>query len=160
MHEWGNHTLKRVLRRPCIAWVALLLAMSASGSEPAAFDVQEIRAATAKLIAALEDPDPTAWVYMYTEDAGLLEAGSEPLEGRARLLELARSMKPMSSVTVMPTRTEGCGNLAYMYGRGSWVNGRPPETGATSQVHFVIVWRKESDGQWRVAQEALVPVVQ
>ena len=38
---------------------------------------------------------PTAWVHMYTEDARLLESGSEPLEGRARLLELARSMQPM-----------------------------------------------------------------
>jgi ketosteroid isomerase-like protein len=138
----------------------MLLAMSASASEPATFDMQEIRAATAKLIAALEAPDPTAWVYMYTEDAGLLEAGSEPLEGRARLLELAHSMKPMSSVTILPTRTEGSGNIAYMYGSASWVNGRPPQTGATSRVHLVIVWRKESDGQWRVAQEALVPVVQ
>lgn len=135
----------------------LFIGALARASEPNAFDPQEIRAATTKLIAALEDPDPTAWVYMYTEDAGLLEAGSEPLEGRAQLLELAKSMQPMSSVAVSPTRTEGHGNLAYMYGRASWVNGRAPQAVSTSRVHLVIVWRKESDGQWRVAQEALVP---
>jgi ketosteroid isomerase-like protein len=129
----------------------------ARAAEPESFDPEELRAATTKLIAALEDPDPTAWVYMYTEDAGLLEAGSEPLEGRASLLELARSMQPLSSVTIVPTRMEGHGTIAYMYGRASWVNGRPPHAGSTTHVHLVIVWRKESDGHWRVAQEALVP---
>jgi ketosteroid isomerase-like protein len=140
-----------------LGWCLLFIGVVARASEPDAFDPQEIRAATAKLIAALENPDPTAWVYMYTEDAGLLEAGSEPLEGRAQLLELARSMQPMSSVAISPTRTEGHGTLAYMYGRASWVNGRAPQAVSSSKVHLVIVWRKEADGQWRVAQEALVP---
>jgi ketosteroid isomerase-like protein len=139
------------------ALAAMFLSVLASAAEPRDFDPEEIRAATTKLIAALEDPNPTAWVYMYTEDAVLLEAGSEPLEGRAKLLELAHSMQPMSSVTITPSRMEGHGTLAYMYGTGSWVNGRPPQTGSSSKVHLVIVWRKESDGQWRVAQEALVP---
>lgn len=151
--------------RPEARAAALFLAVAAQvtalagtqAAEPAGFDPAEIRAATARLVAALEDPDPTAWVYMYTEDAGLLEAGSEPLQGRAQLLELARSMEPLSSVTITPTRTEGHGTLAYMYGTASWVNGRPPNAGASSRVHLVIVWRKEADGQWRVAQEALVP---
>jgi ketosteroid isomerase-like protein len=140
-----------------LALGAMLISVVACAVEPRNFDPAEIRAATTKLIAALEDPDPTAWVQMYTEDAGLLEAGSEPLEGRAKLLELARSMQPMSSVTISATRTEGHGRIAYMYGTASWVNGRPPQAGSTSKVHLVIVWRKESDGQWRVAQEALVP---
>lgn len=147
-------------RRPhrlAIALFSLFLAAGAFAAQPKDFDPAEIRAATAKLIAALEDPDPTAWVYMYTEDAGLLEAGSEPLEGRAKLLELAHAMQPMSSVSITPTRMEGHGNIAYMYGSASWVNGREPQAGSTSRVHLVIVWRKEADGQWRVAQEALVP---
>lgn len=139
---------------------SLMLAVATHASEPKDFDTKEIRAATTKLVAALEDPDPTAWVYMYTEDAGLLEAGSKPLEGRAQLLELARSMQPMSSVVITPSRTEGHGSIAYMYGTASWVNGRPPKAGSKSLVHLVIVWRKESDGQWRVAQEALVPDTQ
>ena len=140
-----------------LALAAMFLWLVGCTTEPKDFDPAEIRAATTKLIAALEDPDPTAWVNMYTEDAGLLEAGSEPLEGRAKLLELARSMQPMSSVTISVTRTEGHGRIAYMYGAASWVNGRPPQAGSTSKVHFVIVWRKELDGQWRVAQEVLVP---
>ena len=140
--------------------VGLSLAVATHASEPMDFDPQEIQAATTKLIAALEDPDPTAWVYLYTEDAGLLEAGSKPLEGRAQLLELARSMQPMSSIIITPSRTEGHGFIACMCGRASWVDGRPPQAGSKSQANVVIVWRKEADGQWRVAQEALVPDTQ
>lgn len=149
--------MKQLVNRVGIVVASMYLAAAALATEPRSFDPEEIRAATAKLIAALQDPDPTAWVYMYTEDAGLLEGGSEPLEGRAKLLELAHSMQPMSSVTITPTRTEGHGTIAYLYGTASWVNGRPPNTGSTSRVHLVIVWRKEADRQWRVAQEALVP---
>jgi ketosteroid isomerase-like protein len=139
-----------------IALCAGLIADASRAAEPA-FDPQEIRAATTKLIAALENHEPTAWVYMYTEDAGLLEAGSAPLEGRAKLLALARSMQPMSSVAIVPLRIEGDGSIAFMYGRASWMNGAAPQPQSKSQVHLVIVWRKEADGQWRVAQEALVP---
>ncbi len=133
---------------------------AARAAEAKDFDAREIQTATTKLVAALQSTDPTAWVYMYTENAGLLQAGSQPLEGRAKLLELAKSMQPMSSVVISPSRIEGDGNLAYMYGRASWVNGRPPQAGSTSNVHLVIVWRKQPDGQWRVAQEALVPDAQ
>jgi ketosteroid isomerase-like protein len=140
-----------------LSLVSLLLAVPARAAEPKSFDLKQIQAATTKLIAALEDPDPTTWVYMYTKDAVVLEAGSRPLEGRAELLELARSMQPMSSVTLTPSRTEGDGTIAYMYGAATWVSGRPPGATTKSQVHLVIVWRKESDGQWRVAQEVLVP---
>lgn len=140
-----------------ICGVALQAAVAA---EVAEFDPEEIRTATTKLVAALESPDTTAWVYMYTENAGLLEAGSPPLEGRAKLLERAKTVQPLSSVVISPSRIEGDGNIAYMYGRASWTNGRPPQAGSTSNVHLVIVWRKGTDGQWRVAQEALVPDAQ
>ena len=136
---------------------SLILAVAADAAAPKDFDPKQIEAATTKLIAALQDPDPTAWVYMYTKDAGVLEAGSKPLEGREQLLELARSMQPMSSVVFTPIRTEGHGNIAYTYGAATWVNGRPPQAGSTSQVHLMIVWRREADGQWRVAREVLVP---
>ena len=67
-------------------------------------------------------------------------------------------MKPLSSVVITPRRTEGQANLAYVYGSASWVNGRPPDVGSTTEVYLVIVWRKESDGQWRVAQEVFAPL--
>lgn len=125
-----------------------------TGASPA-FDHAEIRAAERALAQALESPDPTAWVYWYTEDAVFVGPGAPAVHGRAALLQMAGAMKPLSSVIIKPLRTESSGNLAYVYAQGSWVNGRPPNAGATSYVRVLMVWRKESDGQWRVAQELL-----
>ena len=120
-----------------------------------AFNEAEIRTAERALEAALESPDPTAWVYAYTEDAVFVAPGAPAVQGRQALLEMARAMQPLSSVSIKPLRTEGSGNLAYVYGLASWVSGRPPNVGAGVNLRLVIVWRKEADGQWRVAQEML-----
>ena len=128
-----------------------------SAAGPPGFDPTEIRAAERALVTALESPDPTAWVYLYTEDAVFLEAGGPPVAGRPALLEMAKAMKPLSSVTFSAERTVGAGTLAYVYGTASWVNGRPPDAGSTSRVRGVIIWQKQADGRWRVAQEVLAP---
>jgi ketosteroid isomerase-like protein len=114
------------------------------------FHEAEIRSAERALVAALEDPDPTAWVYEYTEDAVFDAGGEHVVEGRDALLEMAHSMAPLSSVAMEPMRTEGHGPLATVWFRGSWVSGGSPDP---VHVRAVIVWRKESDGRWRVALE-------
>ena len=151
-----------MMRTASLAIIAVVLNLMGcvSGGQPSAsraFDPDEIRAAERAVIAALESPDPTAWVYLYTEDAVLLEPGAAPIAGRPALLEMAKAMKPLSSVVISAERTVGDGSLAYTYGRGSWVNGRPPTAGEASNVRFVMIWRKEADGVWRMAQEVFVP---
>lgn len=126
------------------------------GGRTNAFDPAEIRAAERQVIKALESSDPTAWVDMYTEDAVFLESGA-PVVGRQALLDMAKTMKPLSSVTISPERTEGQGGLAYVYCRASWVNGRPPESGTTSRMRGVMIWRRQADGRWLIAYEILVP---
>lgn len=121
----------------------------------ATFNEAEIRAAERALEKALESPDPTAWVYAYTEDAVFVAPGVPAVQGRAALLQMAKAMKPLSSVSIKALRTDGSGNLAYVYGQASWVSGRPPNAGPVTNVRLIIVWRKEADGQWRVAQELL-----
>ena len=122
-----------------------------------AFDEAEIRTAERALEAALGSSDPTAWVHAYTEDAVFVAPGAPAVQGREALLEMARAMKPLSSVSIQALRTEGSENLAYVYGLASWVSGRPASVGARVDVRFVIVWRREADGQWRVAHEMLNP---
>ncbi len=119
------------------------------------FDDAEIRAAERRLVEALESPDATAWVYEYTQDATFVHPSAPAIQGREALLQFARSMAPLSSVVITPIRTEGQGTLAYVYGRGTWVNGRPPAGGSQSRVRLVIVWRKEGDGKWRIALEIM-----
>ncbi len=149
----------RVGQLMLVTWVIGLLGCSGQGrhADSGTFKTEEIRTAERAVIHALESDDPLAWVSHYTEDAVLLEAGSPPVQGRDALLELARIMKPLSSVVINPEHTEGNERLAYVYGSGSWVNGRPPSVGKTTRVRFVMVWRKETDGRWRIAQEVFVP---
>jgi uncharacterized protein (TIGR02246 family) len=116
------------------------------------FDEAEIRAAEARLEAALGADDPTAWVFEYTEDAVFDGGGDHAVDGRAALLEMAAAMNPLSSVSIRPLRTEGHGDLATVWFEGSWVSG-PTTDGPTVEVRGIILWRKEADGQWRVALE-------
>ncbi|MGB2818803.1 MAG: DUF4440 domain-containing protein [Burkholderiaceae bacterium] len=121
----------------------------------AMFNEAEIRAAERALVQALQSSEPTAWVYSYTEDAVFVAPGAPAVEGRAGLLQMAKTMKPLSSVSIKPMRTEGSGNLATVYAHASWVSGQPSGAGAVTNVRLIIVWRKEADGQWRIAQELL-----
>jgi ketosteroid isomerase-like protein len=122
------------------------------------FDTAQIRAAERRVISALTGPDATAWVYEYTEDAVLLESGEPPVSGRPALLELARSMKPIASATIISDHIEGSGNVAYSYGTASWINGRPPDATSATHVRQILAWRREADGVWRIAMEAFLPL--
>lgn len=117
-----------------------------------ALDEGAIRAAERTLVQALTAADPTAWVYEYTEDAVFDGGDGEVVQGRAALLEMARAMTPISSASLSPLRTEGCANLAAVWFEAAWVNG-PPDTGSKVVGRGMILWRKESDGHWRVAIE-------
>jgi ketosteroid isomerase-like protein len=121
--------------------------------EHTTFNEAEIRAAERRLEAALMAPDPLAWVLEYTDDAVFDGGGDHAVQGRAALLEMAAAMKPLSSVSICPLRTEGREDLAAVWFEGSWVSGRPPDSGSNVEVRGIILWRKESDGRWRVALE-------
>lgn len=125
---------------------------------PEPFDTDQIKAAERRVTAALAASDVTAWVDEYTEDAVLLESSAPPISGRAALLELARSMKPIASATIQSDHIEGGGNLAYSYGIATWNSGRPPDATSTTRVRQILVWRREADGVWRIAMEAFLPL--
>jgi uncharacterized protein (TIGR02246 family) len=119
------------------------------------FDESEIREAERRLEASLQADDPTAWVYDYTEDAVFDGGGEHAVEGRDALLAMARAMHPLVSVSIEPIRTEGRGDLAAVWMRGSWVSAREGSEPAEVVVRGLLVWRKEADGVWRVAMEHL-----
>lgn len=150
-------------------WVSRLLGMllfaglaaCTSGQSlrmPETFDTNQIRVAERRVTAALAAPDVTAWVYEYTEDAVLFESAAPPVSGRAALLELARSMKPIASATINSDHIEGSGNVAYSYGTATWTSGRSPDATSTTHVRQILVWRREADGVWRITMEAFLPL--
>jgi ketosteroid isomerase-like protein len=110
-----------------------------------------IRAAERRLAAALASEDPTEWDY-YTEDAVFDGGGEHAVQGRDPLLEMARSMRPLSDVTITPLRTLVHGDLAAVWIEGSWTSGYPPDNRAV-HLRGILVWRRNADGTWRVAME-------
>jgi ketosteroid isomerase-like protein len=119
--------------------------------------VAELRAAEAHLIADLQGADRLAWVQDYTEDAVFQEGTDDPVSGRAALTEMARQLPALSSVSIEPVRTEIQGNLAYVQIRGGYAVGTGAAAGPVARFRGVMIWRKETDGQWRMLHEMLAP---
>jgi len=118
----------------------------------ATFDESGIRDAERRLETALEAGDPTTWVFDYTEDAVFDGGGEHAAVGRESLLAMARSMRPLRSVSIRPLRTEGREDLAVVWTQASCVS-VPEDQPTTVKVRGMLVWRKEPDGVWRVAME-------
>jgi ketosteroid isomerase-like protein len=118
-------------------------------------DDSELRAAEQELARALGAYDRIAWVEHYTDDAVFIAPDVPAVQGRTALVEMARSMSPLSSVSIVPLRTDMTGDLAAVYTRASWVTGEGTSDRNESSVRGILVWRKDQDGTWRVAQELL-----
>jgi ketosteroid isomerase-like protein len=120
------------------------------------FDDAALRSAERELEVALASEDPTAWVHHYTDDA-VFDAGSEhAVQGRLALLEMARSMRPLSDVSIRPLRTEARGDLAAVWTEAYWASGEPPDRRIV-HVRGILVWQRDRDGRWRVAMEHISP---
>jgi uncharacterized protein (TIGR02246 family) len=118
-------------------------------------DIGAIRAAEQTLVESFEAADPTAWVDSYTDDAIFVAPGMAAIEGREALLAHARQMSPLSSARIDARTTEVEGDMAATLGTASWVSGPRGAEGTASRVRFLIVWRREPDGRWRIARELL-----
>jgi ketosteroid isomerase-like protein len=117
-------------------------------------DVTAIRAAEKALAETFEASDATAWVDCYTDDAILAAPGLPTIEGRAALLAAAGETA-ISSMEIVAESTIGAADFAATLGRASWVNG-PKDSGAPRRHRrFLMVWRREAGGLWRIARELL-----
>ena len=117
-------------------------------------DISAIRAAERSLAEAFESPDLTAWVDFYTDDAIFVGPGAAAIEGRAALLEAAPHIS-ISSLEIEVQSTLGTGDFAATYGRGTWVSGPKGSDAPIVRRRFLMVWRRDLDGAWRIAREML-----
>ena len=117
-------------------------------------DISAIRAAERALADAFESPDATAWVYAYTEDAIFVGPGAPAIEGRDALLAVAPQIA-ISGMEIAAESTIGSGDVAAVYGRGTWVSGAKGSDAPIVRRRFLMVWRRDLDGAWRIAREML-----
>jgi uncharacterized protein (TIGR02246 family) len=117
-------------------------------------DIAAIRAAEEALAEAFEDPDPTAWVSCYTDDVIFAGPGVPTIEGRAAFLA-AGEQTAISSMEIVAESTIGAGDFAATTGRATWISGPRDSAAPTRRRRFLMVWRREPDGRWRIARELL-----
>ena len=117
-------------------------------------DITAIRAGEEALAEAFEDPDPTAWVNSYTDDGIFAGLGVPTIEGRAAFLHAAAQIA-ISSMEIVADSTIGTGDFAATTGRATWVSGSRDSGAPTTRRRFLMVWRREPDGRWRIARELL-----
>jgi ketosteroid isomerase-like protein len=119
------------------------------------FDRSEIENALQSMVGKLEDPDARQRAYGYTEDAVFVMPGVV-VQGRGEMLQRSGSAALMRSVTITPCTIEGTADLAWADGQFTCMmeaTGSDPEQRVA--LRFLMVWRKESDGVWRIAREVL-----
>jgi ketosteroid isomerase-like protein len=61
----------------------------------------------------------------------------------------------MSSLEIVAESTIGDGDFAATMGRASWVTGARGSGAPTVRRRFLMVWRRDGDGLWRIAREQL-----
>jgi ketosteroid isomerase-like protein len=119
-----------------------------------ASDISAIRAAGEALAQAFESPDATAWVDFYADDAIFVGPGVQAIEGRRALLEAAPRIT-ISSMRIAVESTLGSGEFATTLGRATWVSGPKGSDAPVVRRRFLMVWRREQGGNWRIVREML-----
>ena len=94
-----------------------------------------------------------AWVDFYTDDAVFVGPGLAALEGRNALLDAAPHIS-ISSMEIVADSTLGTDAFAAALGRVTWVSPNGSDSNLVRR-RFLMVWRREPDGQWRIAREML-----
>ena len=149
----------RTLALFCLALLIGVPGMSFSqASDASQFDPSEIRETTTRLIAALQDTDPTAWVYMFTKGCSSFGTRLSPCRGQ-RCLAGNGQVNAASFLSGHLTESDRRPREPGVHVRGihHGLMAAHQAQLAVETSTSVIVWRKETNRQWRVAQEVFVP---
>jgi uncharacterized protein (TIGR02246 family) len=142
--------------------VALVLAGCAQRpAEPPdtrAADEAAIRATVTEWSAAARAKDAAKFVSFYADDGVVMMAGVPDISGIAAIREGIGGMMqdPNFALSFEADRVvvARSGDLAYETGSYVMTMSGPDGEPATEQGHYVVIWRKQADGGWKVAVDA------
>ena len=104
--------------------------------------------------AALGAGDPVLSATYYAEDAILLPPGAARIDGRAGIESFWIGVfeSGVTDLALVPREVEGDGQVAHE--TGDFTLGSPSESGmVTVAGKYVVVWRLDDDGKWRVVRD-------
>jgi len=143
-----------------LATSALAVAATPQQHDSAEADEAAIRAAVEDWSAASQAKDVEGFVSVYADDAVLMLEGAPDLEGAEAIRAGIGGMMqdPNFNLWFEPTQVvvAESGDLAYETGTYSLGISDPEGNAVSQHGHYVVVWRKQSDGNWKVVIDAPV----
>lgn len=140
--------------------LALLLAAPAAAQPAPALhgapaDVEAILAQSARLSQAYVDGDIEALVAVYAEDGVAGPGGRDFVRGHDAL-EALWALPEGRTIThhrSSPVEIHVVGDVAYDWGYYEGAAAEDGEPGTPFRGKYLIVWRRDSDGTWRMAHD-------
>ena len=148
---------------PRLALALLLLPLAAScASVPSssAADAATIHELIRKWDAAARGKDATEFATIYADDALVLLANMPDLRGLPAIREgIAGMMQDPNfrlTFTADDVVVSRSGDMAYETGKYSMAMSGPDGRAVVEHGGYVVVWRKQADGRWKVVVDAPV----
>ena len=146
--------------RPTTAVLALVsaTAIACTQSTPSSAGLSEsdraaIRTASEEFQRAVRDTAWNTWANFYTSDAQLGPPNGPAVSGHAALVAWAATVPPNRDFTLRQVDVDGRGDLAYVYGKYSWVLKVPGQPEAPDSGKYIEVWQKQADGSWKIIRD-------
>ena len=146
--------------------VALTLALTGcqqpapQAQDTRAADETAIRTAEADMAKAVSALDPAKAASFYTDDVVGMGVDAPVVQGKENMqkyFEIMMKDKPELSWKPMKVEVARSGDVAYSWGTGKVsVKGKKGKVAETA-VKYASVWKKQADGGWKIAVDAMIP---
>lgn len=148
--------MRRATLSTWIAALAVLATVSHAFAEPPATDPNRTRAEVLgkAFTDAYNKGDIPAVAAMYAPDAMAFPPEAEIVKGRPAIEALwkgFRDMAPSMEFTVLDVQTSG--NVMVETGKATLHVAGAGGVPATVAVKYVVVWKKQKDGSWRISHD-------
>jgi uncharacterized protein (TIGR02246 family) len=149
------HRLRFAFGITLLALTAPAAAQNAPANMPPAKAAlwQQIRAVNDSMEAAFNRGDMLAVSHYYADDAKLAGQGGPVVEGRAAIDKYWTGIANPKSWKLEVLSVGGGSQLAYQTGRSHLTTKGADGADHVSRVDFVVVWRRQAGGAWRIQMD-------
>ena len=117
---------------------------------------QAIEQANANFVAAVKQGDSTGMVANYADDAVMMMGGMPALRGRSeigsKVVGMFKAVKG-GDVKLVTSQVDVAGDYAIETGAYEMTATPPGGKPATEKGKYVTVWKKQSDGSWKIYRD-------
>jgi len=108
----------------------------------------EIAKVNQKFVESFNNDDFSGVGSVYTDDGKVIPPGFDAIEGKNAVAEFWKGGKQqlgIKTVTLKTVEVQSAGDIAYELGKYTLTG----ENGPLDYGKYVVVWKKDSDGEWK-----------